>query len=276
MVVIGAFNQVQSSLRWFVDNFSSLADWRATRRRITTFLQAAASMDDLGQASERIELKETQGDSICIDDLCIAAPEGAVTLSDAHVELKRGERILIVGERSSTRALLLRALVGIWPWGHGRIARPPRQSIMFLPEAGYVPPGTLRAALAYPHSPNDYDPAAVDKALTAVGLDRLLPSLDTTDRWDRRMSEDEKQILAFARVLLQRPQWLVVNGAFDKLDGVSRERIENVLAGEHSLGVVNIASGSSHERLFTRTMHLLTSSDGPTFRPADHCANLHI
>jgi putative ATP-binding cassette transporter len=90
------------------------------------------------------------------------------------------------------------------------------------------------------------------------------------------MSEDEKQILAFARVLLQRPQWLVVNGAFDKLDGVSRERIENVLAGELSLGVVNIASGSSHERLFTRTMHLLTSSDGPTFRPADHCANLHI
>ena len=49
------------------------------------------------------------------------------------------------------------------------------------------------------------------------------------------MNEDEKQILAFARVLLQRPQWLIVNGAFDKLHhSASRERIEKVMAGEHS------------------------------------------
>ena len=143
MVVVGAFNQVQSSLRWFVDNFSSLADWRATRRRIATFLLATASMDDLGQSTERIELNETQSDSIRIDDLCIAAPEGAVTLSEAHVELKPGERILIVGERGSTRALLLRALVGIWPWGRGRIARPPRQSIIVSPR------GSLRSPPAH-------------------------------------------------------------------------------------------------------------------------------
>ena len=30
MMVVGAFNQVQQSLRWFVDNFSNIADWRAT------------------------------------------------------------------------------------------------------------------------------------------------------------------------------------------------------------------------------------------------------
>ena len=37
MMVIGAFNQVQQSLRWFVDNFSSIADWRATLLRIASF-----------------------------------------------------------------------------------------------------------------------------------------------------------------------------------------------------------------------------------------------
>ena len=30
MMVVGAFNQVQQALGWFVDNFSGIADWRAT------------------------------------------------------------------------------------------------------------------------------------------------------------------------------------------------------------------------------------------------------
>ena len=79
------------------------------------------------------------------------APDSSLRLSEAHVELKPGERTLIVGERGASRALLLRAIIGIWPWGRGRITRPPRQSMMFLPKSAYVPPGTLRAALAYPH-----------------------------------------------------------------------------------------------------------------------------
>lgn len=37
MMAAGAFNQVQSSLRWFVDNFSTIADWRATLIRVASF-----------------------------------------------------------------------------------------------------------------------------------------------------------------------------------------------------------------------------------------------
>jgi len=29
MMAAGAFSQAQSSLRWFIDNFSAIADWRA-------------------------------------------------------------------------------------------------------------------------------------------------------------------------------------------------------------------------------------------------------
>src|SRR5215831_12425082 len=113
MVIVGAFNQVQSSLRWFVDNFSALADWRATRRRVASFHRATAVMDNLGEAASRIDVKETESDTIRIDDLCIAGPEGSVSLDEAHVELKPGERTLIVGEHGATRALMLRALLGI-------------------------------------------------------------------------------------------------------------------------------------------------------------------
>jgi vitamin B12/bleomycin/antimicrobial peptide transport system ATP-binding/permease protein len=271
MVIVGAFNQVQSSLRWFVDNFSQLADWRATRRRVATFHRATATMDDLGESGDRIDLEVRPGDSIRIDDLCIAAPDSSLHLSEKHVELKPGEHTLVEGEHGATRALLLRALIGIWPWGRGRIVRPPRESMMFLPERAYVPPGTLRAALAYPHPTDTYDEAAVSGALAAVGLEHLQASLDVTDRWDRRLNEDEKQTLAFARVVLQRPKWLVVNGTFEQLDASTRSVVEALFAGPLAgIGLIRIGQDSANP-FFTRKLRLVTDPHGPTFSPADHC-----
>jgi putative ATP-binding cassette transporter len=269
MVIVGAFNQVQNSLRWFVDNFSALADWRATRRRVASFHRAPALMDRLGESAGRIELKEAERDSIRIDDLCIAGPEGSVTLDEAHVELKPGERTLIVGEHGVTRAVMLRALLGIWPWGRGQITRPSRQSMMFLPASAYVPAGTLRAALAYPHSPSEYDDAAISTALTAAGLDHLRPFLDTAQPSERRLSDDEEQNLAFARVLLHRPRWLVMDGALDKLEPALRRRIEALLA-ELGTGLVNIGPDSVQDGSVTRRLRLVTDPHGASFRPADH------
>jgi len=271
MVIVGAFNQVQSSLRWFVDNFSQLADWRATRRRVATFHRATATMDDLGESADRIDLEERPGDSIRIDDLCIAAPDSSLYLSEKHVELKPGEHALIAGEHGATRALLLRALIGIWPWGRGRIVRPPRESMMFLPERAYVPPGTLRAALAYPHPAGTYDEADITGALAAVGLEHLRPSLDVADRWDRRLNEEEKQTLAFARVVLQRPKWLVVNGTFEQLDESTRSEVEALFAGPLAgIGLIRIGQDSVNP-FFTRKLRLVTDPHGPTFSPAEHC-----
>ncbi len=113
MLVVGAFNQVQTSLRWFVDNFSSIADWRATLLRVAGFRGAVATMDNLGDSTSRIDLKETESPSIRLDDLQVAAPAGAIRLSEPHVELAPGERVLIAGERGLERTLLFRALIGL-------------------------------------------------------------------------------------------------------------------------------------------------------------------
>jgi vitamin B12/bleomycin/antimicrobial peptide transport system ATP-binding/permease protein len=40
MVVVGAFSQVNQSLRWFVDNFALLAEWRAALFRVIRFREA--------------------------------------------------------------------------------------------------------------------------------------------------------------------------------------------------------------------------------------------
>ena len=275
MLVVGAFNQVQTSLRWFVDNFSSIADWRATLLRVASFRAALVAMDSLGESTTRIDLSETESPTIQLDDLQVAAPDGAIRLNESHLELAPGERVLIAGERGEERALLFRAIIGLWPWGSGRIARPTRASVMFLPGHAYVPPGTLRTALCYPCETHEFDDAATARALTEVGLERLQPLLDTTERWDQRLNDDEKQSLAIARVILQRPQWVVLNEAFDVLDPVSRRRIEALFSGELAhIGLIDIGRETHRSGFFMRRVQLQTDPQGPIFSPSDRVATM--
>lgn len=272
MVAIGAFNQVQASLRWFVDNFAILADWRATRRRVASFRTALVTMDRLDKSGDRIDLSETAGSSLQFDDLCVATPEGSIRLSERHVEVAPGERTLIVGEKGSSGTFLLNAIIGIWPWGHGQIRRPERDAMMFLPARAYVPPGTLRAALTYPRPADGYMDEALKHELAEVGLEHLQSLLDASDRWDRRLTEDEKQRLTFARVLLLRPKWLIVYGALDELDPATRQRIEELLTDRLAdTSVVDIGQDNAPDGFFKRKLRLVTDSRGETFRPADHC-----
>lgn len=273
MLIVGAFNQVQTSLRWFVDNFSSIADWRATLLRVASFRAALAAMDSLGESATRIDIEETEAAAIGIDELCVAAPSGAIRLSEAHLKLEPPERVLFTGERGVERTLLFRALIGIWPWGSGRITRPARSSLMFLPARAYVPPGSLRTALCYPCATREYDDASAAKALAAVGLERLQSQLDTPERWDRQLNDDEKQCLAIARVILQRPRWVVVNGAFEILDPDSRKRVEALFSGELAdVGIIDIARDQELEAFLTRRVQLLRDPQGPTFSPTDRLA----
>ncbi len=269
MMVVGAFNQVQTSLRWFVDNFSNIADWRATLFRVAAFRKAIVTMDQLGRTASRIDFEEAEGRSIRIDDLHVHSPAGCVKLSETHANLDPGERILITGDNGEQKALMFRAIGGLWPWGSGRIALPPRRSMMFMPVRAYVPTGALRDAVAYPHSAEGYEAAAIAKALADVGLERLGPLLDTVERWDRQLTDDEKQRLAFARVILQKPLWVVVNDALDVLDPESRTRIRALLANELAgVGLINIGHDLPESGIYDRRLHLVTDPLGLTFKPA--------
>ena len=267
MMLVGAFNQVQQSLRWFVDNFSSIADWRATLLRVASFRNTLSTIDELGQNTSQIELAETEDGSIRMDDLAIAAPSGCVMPGERHVELKPGERVLVLGDEAQ-EAVLFRAVSGLWPWGGGRIERPPRQSLIFMPAPGYVPPGTLRSALFHPRSGEAYDPVRIAEALAGVGLEHLGPFLDKEDRWDRRLSDDEKQCLSVARVILQRPRWVVLNGAIAGLGSETRRRIEAVFDRDLAdVGVLNIGRDPNDSGFFTRSLRLANDPNGPCFKP---------
>jgi putative ATP-binding cassette transporter len=261
MLASGAFMQVQSSLRWFVDNFSTLADWRATLLRVANFRRAVIMSDVLHDTTGRIEFVEGKPGIVTFDDIAIASPAGGVRLKEAHVEINARERVLVIGDSGTGKTLLFRALAGLWPWGSGRVARASGESAYFMPRTQYFPPGTLREALAYPSSVGEFTSEACLDALKRLGLERLGPSLDAPGRWDLTLTEAEQHSLAFASVLLHAPRWLVIDEALEALEDEQRPKVMQLLATDLAEStILYIGRAVAHDSLFKRVLHL--ASDG--------------
>ena len=126
--------------------------------------------------------------------------------------------MLLSGPSGIGKSTLFRALAGIWPFGRGRIEFPPDARVLFLPQKPYLPLGSLRGVVSYPSGPGAYTVAEVTQALERCGLVHLVPLLDEAHRWSQRLSPGEQQRLAFARVLLNRPQWVFLDEATSALD----------------------------------------------------------
>lgn len=262
MMASGAFVQVQSSLRWFVDNFSTLADWRATLLRVASFRRALLACDEMHELKSRIEYAEGDPGKIVIDRLEISSPAVNTRLAESHVEVKSGERVLIVGESGAERTLLFRSLAGLWPWGAGRIARHAGETALFLPRMSYLPPGTLREVLAYPSAIAAFETGTCIKALERLGLERLSPMLDQSRNWEAVLSDGDRQSLAFARALLHSPAWLIIIEAIDALERDAVPRVLDLFRKELAhTGVLYIGHAGAHDSFFGRTLHLIDDAE---------------
>jgi putative ATP-binding cassette transporter len=258
MVAVGAFNQVQNSLRWFIDNFSALADWRATLLRIASFRSAVMKTDELHTVESRIDFAEGEKGRVRIEGLEICSPTGCTKLKETKVEIKAGERVLIVGDSGNGKTLLFRTLAGLWPWGDGRVIWPKSESVLHMPRTPYLPPGTLREVMAYPSAVGNFDSAEFEAALKSVGLDNLLPKLDMQKRWDKKLNDDEQQALAFARVRLQKPDWLLMDEVLDSIEDDTHKRVIEILAEDlKGTGVIHIGKKEAHDHVFNRVLHLV-------------------
>ncbi len=264
MMVVGAFSQVQMSLRWFVDNFGAIADWRATMRRVMGFRQALIALDKMEGASSRIEFVEHPEGDLAFENLCITSASGESTKLDrAKVEVTAGERVLVIGMQGSSKSTLFRAIAGLWPWGSGRIALPPRQNLWFLPQRPYVQPGLLRDSLLYPSAPSSVDDALLIAAFERTGLEHLVPLLDHVARWDKELGIDEQKRVALARVLLHKPQWVFIDEAIDMLDKDYRQIMFSLFATElKETGVVSFSRHESNGGFYSRILRLVPCAPG--------------
>ena len=263
MMAAAAFTQAQSSLRWFVDNFSVIADWRATLLRVASFRYALTHTEELREFDSRINYAEGEPGAITITNLRIVSAAGWDLLKEKNVVVRAGERLLVIGAPGTGKTLLFRALAGLWPWGAGDITHPKDEAIFYLPRGTpYLPRGTLREVLAYPLKVESFEAGAFAHALRRLGLERLESQLDTTSRWDRELSQDEQTSLAFARLVLQRPPWVLVDDTFGSLDDETLERVTDVFANElERTALINIGrAAQARDPFFSRVLHLVKSA----------------
>lgn len=263
MMVVGAFNQVQASLRYFVDNFPKIADWRSAVLRVATFRQAAIDLEEVTDENGKIDIQPHPKGWLSFEGLSIALSDGSILIEDATAEIQPGERVLIMGESGAGKSTLFRAISGLWPWGSGVIRIPHGNEMMFLPQRPYLPLGTLRSALSYPASPETFDDADVRAVLERCGLGEFIDMLDKHERWDKTMSLGQQQRVAFARVLLHKPRWVFMDEATSALDEENQDSMLSLFEGElKGATVMSIGHRPGLEEFHTRTLHIRKTEEG--------------
>jgi putative ATP-binding cassette transporter len=153
--------------------------------------------------------------------------------SPFSLTIERGQRWLVTGPSGSGKSVFFRAMAGIWPYGSGAVDRPADARVLFLPQKSYLPAGTLADALCYPSRSDAYAETALREVLRACRLDGLIERLGDVASWSTTLSPGEQQRLAFARALLQAPDFLFLDEATSALDeeteaamyGLIRERL---------------------------------------------------
>jgi putative ATP-binding cassette transporter len=229
MQISSAFGQVQSALSWFIDAFTSLAEWKASVNRLSGFHAAVetASHAPSGIAVERMAVKE-----LTLDNVALQLPSGVPLTGPLSAAIVGGQRILVAGPSGCGKSTLFRAIAGIWPYGSGDIAIPAGATMLFLPQRSYLPIGSLRAAVSYPLAQDSYADEDIVRTFNLCRLAHLAGRLDDADNWSQRLSPGEQQRLAFVRVLLIRPDTVFLDEATSAMDGDTEAALYSLLADE--------------------------------------------
>ena len=230
--ISSAFGRVQDALSWFVDNYSSLAAWRATTDRLTSFednIVVAAQASKGSTAIDSIALSSAPsvgaGASplLLAQGLSVRLPGGPVLVDQVSLKASPGDSVLLKGPSGSGKSTLFRTFAGIWPFSTGQTQLP--DDAMFIPQRPYFPDGLLRDALAYPQPAAQYSDEELTTALQNALLPQLVSRLDDKDAWGQKLSGGEQQRLAIARVLLKKPSWIFADEATSALDEPAEEAL---------------------------------------------------
>lgn len=215
MQVASAFGRVQDSLSYFVDMYSSIAQWQAVVMRLTYF---GRHMHEVSQQAEHFHVERfATSEAVSVEQLQVNLPDDTVLLQDISFTLQPGHNVLIKGVSGSGKSTLLRALAGIWPFVTGKINLPKTEELMFIPQKPYIPLGSLREALLYPGK----KPLSDEELLYLLDLCQigyLRDKLDLVADWSHVLSVGEQQRLAFVRAHIQEPKWLFLDEATSALD----------------------------------------------------------
>lgn len=215
---VQAFNRLQRALSFFRNFYEAFTAYQARLERLNGFF---SSMEK-SKTDKKTEF-HTLEQGIILQNVALFLADNRKLIDNVNVELVQGDRLLIQGKSGCGKTSLLRLLAGLWRFdATGVVKLPPKQQMMFVPQRPYLPQGTLKQAICYPKFLQDNNQEIYDNELTKIlqycKLDYLSDKLHEQDNWQQRLSSGELQRIAFVRMLLAKPQVLLLDEVTSALD----------------------------------------------------------
>jgi putative ATP-binding cassette transporter len=257
----GAFVAVLAAVGVIVDNFESLSRFVAGTERLQTLSKLVLPADDRPPAAPVAApgIETRPGQHLALDALTLCPPQSErVLVKELTLALAPGDALLITGDSGCGKSSLLRAIAGLWHTGSGAILRPPLEQLFFLPQQPYLQSGTLRSQLIYPSVHAVLSDEQLLQILEQVHLPRLaerVGGLDAVHDWAKLLSVGEQQRLAFGRVLVHHPRFVILDEATSALDCANEASLYGRLR-ESGATLISIAHRAGVLRHHTHVLHL--------------------
>ena len=181
--------------------------------------------------------------SLVIEDLAFAYPDGNQALFGVNLKVKRGERVALLGPNGAGKTTLILHLNGILNSGHGRVfvadklvdtkdkdgLKQIRSKIGIVfqdPDDQLFMPTVGQDVAFGPYNMGARDSELekiVNEALSLVGM------LEYKDRPPHHLSFGQRRRVAVATVLAMKPEILVLDEPSSNLDPASRRELADIL-----------------------------------------------
>jgi ATP-binding cassette, subfamily B, bacterial len=164
---------------------------------------------------------------------------GKPVIRNLNLHLRAGESVALVGPTGEGKSTIINLLCRFYEPTEGVIRvdgqdyrtlslQSYRQHLGVILQTAYLFSGTMRENIRYGRrSASD---AEVEDALRAIGAEEYLGRLDErVGEEGDKLSSGEKQIIAFARVILKDPALLIMDEATSSLDTLAEHKIQQCM-----------------------------------------------